>query len=80
MWLLHWEFSDTIIMMLQDKVIFGVSPKKASLLSAMQLPEGYNGPSLQILSRNLKQQEDVPTFVKRVLAVVPPEIRKVANF
>lgn len=28
MWLLHWEFSDTIIIMLQDKVIFGVSPKK----------------------------------------------------
>lgn len=28
MWLLHWEFSDTIIIMLRDKVIFGVSPKK----------------------------------------------------
>ena len=28
MWLLHWEFSDTIILMLKDKIIFGVSPKK----------------------------------------------------
>lgn len=28
MWLLHWEFSDTIIIMLKTKVIFGVSPKK----------------------------------------------------
>ena len=28
MWLLHWEFSDTVIIMLREKVIFGVSPKK----------------------------------------------------
>ena len=28
MWLLHWEFSDTIIIMLKEKIIFGVSPKK----------------------------------------------------
>ena len=46
----------------------------------MQVPEGYTGPSLQILSRNLKQQEDVPSFVKRVLAAVPNEVQKVANF
>lgn len=79
MWLLHWEFSDTIILMLKDKIIFGVSPKKASLLNSMQVPEGYSGPTLQILSRNLKQEE-VPAFVKRVLAEVPDTIQKVAIF
>ena len=28
MWLLHWEFSDTIIVMTKTQVVFGVSPKK----------------------------------------------------
>jgi len=51
----------------------------ASLLSSMKVPEGYSGPTLQILSRNLKQEE-VPAFVKRVLAEVPETIQKVAIF
>ena len=45
----------------------------------MQVPEGYTGPSLKILSRNIKQEE-VPVFVKRVLAEVPTEVQKVAVF
>lgn len=45
----------------------------------MKVPEGYSGPTLQILSRNLKQEE-VPAFVKRVLAEVPDTIQKVAIF
>lgn len=49
MWLLHWEFSDTIILLLKKKIIFGVSPKKAQLLSSMETPDGYDGPSLQIM-------------------------------
>ncbi len=45
----------------------------------MQVPDGYTGPTLQILSRNLKQEE-VPVFVKRVLDEVPDTIQKVAVF
>ena len=52
---------------------------EASLLSGMPVPEGYTGPTLKILSRNLKQEE-VPAFVKRVLAEVPADVKKVAVF
>ena len=45
----------------------------------MQVPEGYTGPTLQILSRNLKQEE-VPVFVTRVLTEVPTDVQKVAVF
>ena len=51
----------------------------ASLLSTMQVPEGYTGPSLQVMSRNLKQEE-VPVFVRRVMAEVPQDVQKVAVF
>ena len=51
----------------------------ASFLEAMSKPEGYDGPQLQVMQRNLKQ-EDVPTFVSRVLAELPTEVQKVANF
>ena len=43
------------------------------------MPEGYTGPSLQVMSRNLKQEE-VPVFVKRVMAEVPQDVQKVAVF
>ena len=45
----------------------------------MQVPEGYSGPSLQVMSRNLKQEE-VPVFVRRVMAEVPQDVQKVAVF
>lgn len=45
----------------------------------MQVPEGYTGPSLQVMSRNLKQEE-VPVFVRRVMAEVPQDVQKVAVF
>ena len=45
----------------------------------MVVPEGYTGPQLQILSRNLKQEE-VPVFVTRVMAEVPTDVQKVSVF
>ena len=51
----------------------------ASFLQAMTEPQGYEGPRLQVLARNLKH-EDVPTFVSRVLAEVPAGVQKVGNF
>ena len=45
----------------------------------MQVPEWYIGPELQVLSRNIKQEE-VPVFVTRVLAEIPDNVKKVAVF
>ena len=45
----------------------------------MKVPEGYAGPELQILSRNLKQEE-IPVFVTRVMAEIPESVQKVAVF
>lgn len=45
----------------------------------MNVPEDYSGPSLKIISRNLKH-EDVATFVRRILEEIPSDVRKIANF
>ena len=45
----------------------------------MQVPEWYTGPSLQVLSRNIKQEE-IPVFVTRVLTEIPQDVKKVAVF
>ena len=45
----------------------------AQLLNAMQVPENYDGPMLEVITRNLKQ-EDVPQFVTRVMAQIPDTI------
>ena len=51
----------------------------ASLLHQMQVPAWYIGPELQVLSRNIKQEE-IPVFVTRVLAEIPDYVQKVAVF
>ena len=45
----------------------------------MQVPEWYIGPELQVLSRNIKQEE-IPVFVTRVMAEIPEDVKKVAVF
>ena len=51
----------------------------ASLLNSMQVPEWYTGPQLQVMSRNIKQEE-IPVFVTRVLTEIPQDVKKVAVF
>ena len=43
------------------------------------MPEGYSGPKLKIMSRNIKQEE-IPVFVSRVMEEIPQEVQKVAVF
>jgi nucleosome binding factor SPN SPT16 subunit len=55
LWLLNYQFSDTVMVLLKDKVIFAVSPKKgkstqslfiviaAEILKAMVAPSSYLG-------------------------------------
>lgn len=45
-WLLGYEFSDTIVLLTREKAIFAVSSKKKSLLEAMKTPEDYDGPAI----------------------------------
>lgn len=54
LWLLNWEFSDTLLVMTQRKAVFAVSSKKAKLLRDMQVPITYEGPQLVILEQNPK--------------------------
>lgn len=59
LWLLHWEFSDTILVLLQDQIIFAVSPKKARLLRDVvsNAPSSAkNLPPIYIVEHNLKQE------------------------
>jgi hypothetical protein len=68
LWLLNWEFSDTILLLLRDKAIFAVSAKKGKssfapkLFSAKLLkdisgtPSGYEGPQLVIVEANIRSE------------------------
>ena len=42
-------------------------------------PQGYSGPSLEILIRDMKA-EPIPDFVKRVLTKVPASVTKFGSF
>jgi len=39
LWLLNFEFSDTVLLITREKIVFAVSQKKKQLLEAMQKPE-----------------------------------------
>jgi nucleosome binding factor SPN SPT16 subunit len=54
LWLLNWEFSDTLLVLTPTKIVFNVSAKKAKLLRDMKVPVGYSGPTLVVLEQNPK--------------------------
>jgi nucleosome binding factor SPN SPT16 subunit len=39
-WLLGYEFSDTLVLFTKEKVVFAVSQKKKALLEVVRKPEG----------------------------------------
>lgn len=45
----------------------------------MKPPTGYEGPELEVITRNIKQEEVGP-FVTRVMESLPANIKKVAIF
>ena len=45
----------------------------------MKTPEGYEGPQLNVMIRNIKQEEVKP-FVARVMDKVPQSVQKIALF
>ena len=53
----------------------------AKLLVAMKndTPQGYAGPSLEIITRDMKA-EQIPDFVKRVMAEVPASVTQFGSF
>jgi len=44
LWLLNYEFSDTVMMLTPNAILFAVSPKKKALLEGMEIPMNYEGP------------------------------------
>lgn len=55
MWLLAYEFSETIIIFdrtKKGKVIFLASKRKKALLDAMGMPDDYKGPELIVKLRD----------------------------
>mmetsp|Transcript_1813 Transcript_1813/g.2418 ORF Transcript_1813/g.2418 Transcript_1813/m.2418 type:complete len:126 (-) Transcript_1813:2673-3050(-) len=51
-WLLGYEFSDTLLVVSPHQAVFAVSPKKAALLEAMEKPPGYSGPGLKVIVKD----------------------------
>ena len=45
----------------------------------MTPPAGYDGPTLEVIIRNIKQEE-IDTFVGRVMEQVPSSVTRVALF
>ena len=53
-WLLSYEFSETIVLFTRQKVIFAVSAKKKALLDQMKKPDDYTGPQVEIVQKDSK--------------------------
>jgi len=54
LWLLNYEFRDTVFAVTENKLVFLVSPKKAKCLKTMDIPEGYCGPAVELIEYDLK--------------------------
>ena len=65
-WLLNYEFSDTIVLFTPQKVVFAVSAKKKALLDEMKKPLDYAGPVLEIVQKDTKN-ENLDGFIDTLL-------------
>jgi len=43
-WLLNYDFPETILLITKEKIVFAVSPKKKRMLEVMETPMDYKGP------------------------------------
>jgi len=68
LWLLDYEFADTIMLITKAKVIFAVSQKKKELLEKMEVPADYDGPKLEIVLRTLKPVDNTDDVISSVLS------------
>jgi nucleosome binding factor SPN SPT16 subunit len=52
LWLLSYEFSETIITIQKDKICVLTSNRKKTLLDEMKAPESYKGPMVEVVLRD----------------------------
>lgn len=57
LWLLAFEFSETVIGITKDKLVILTSTRKQQILQKMETPEGYSGPKLDIILRDPNSKE-----------------------
>ena len=46
LWLMSYEFSETVIVVTKEKIAVLTSRRKKVLLEQMEVPEGYSGPQM----------------------------------
>ena len=57
LWLLSYEFSETIIGFTTEKVVVLTSKRKKEILDSMVCPKDYKGPPLTVLLRDTTNKE-----------------------
>jgi nucleosome binding factor SPN SPT16 subunit len=78
-WLLSYEFSDTIVLFTRNKVVFAVSAKKKALLDDMKKPDDYGGPEVEIVQKDSKT-ENLGEFIDNLLTTNIKSGNNVAMF
>lgn len=65
LWLLNYEFPDTVLVISKKSAIFATSQKKKTLLEEMKQPDNYDGPDLKVVVKdNNLEGEALSTFVR----------------
>lgn len=78
-WLLSYEFSDTIVLFTRNKVVFAVSAKKKALLDQMKKPDDYSGPEVEIVQKDSKT-DNLGDFIDNLLTTNITSGNNVAMF
>lgn len=79
LWLLNYEFSDTILLLTQDKVVFAVSPKKCKLLEQINVSADKKCMDLVIVRRDPKV-DSIKDTIDKVMGHLPDNSTKIAIF
>ena len=66
LWLLAYEFSETIVIVTPEKVVFLTSKRKKILLEEMEKPEGYEGPQVTVVLREASEGKTEQNFERGV--------------
>ena len=60
LWLLAFEFSETIIGISKNKAVFLTSKRKKEILEKMETPANYSGPKVEIILRDTASEKENP--------------------
>ena len=81
LWLLNWEFADTVLLMLKDRAVFAVSAKKAKLLRDISVsPTEYFGPRISVVEVNPKVDTAAEIIAKLMVEVGDAPLNSVSTY